>query len=95
LNKVERQVRAHIFVAALALLLTRLLGRRLKDAGVKLSAEQALRALSTVRFVNFKLDGMSRTGVSVGSPQARQVLKALGIVDTRPPTPPKGEQMTA
>jgi transposase len=93
-HKVERRVRAHIFVAALALLLMRLLERRLKEAGVKLSTEQALRALSTVRLVSFKLQGTARTGVSVGSPQARQVLKALGIAETRPPIPPKGEEVT-
>lgn len=93
-HKVERRVRAHIFVAALALLVMRLLERRLKDAGIKLSAELALRALSTVRLVSFKLDGTTRTGVSVGSPQARQVLKALGIAETRPPTPPRGEEST-
>ncbi len=93
-HKVERRVRAHIFVAALALLLMRLLERRLKDAGVKLSTEQALRALSTVRLVSFKLQGTARTGVSVGSPQARQVLQALGIAETRPPIPPKGEELT-
>jgi len=93
-HKIERRVRAHIFVAALALLLMRLLERRLKDAGVKLSSEQALRALSTVRLVRFQLQGTARTGVSVGSPQARQVLQALGIAETRPPTPPKGEEVT-
>jgi len=93
-HKVERRVRAHIFVAALALLLMRLLERRLKDAGVKLSPEQALRALSTVRLVSFKVQGTAHMGVSVGSPQARQVLQALGIAQTRPPTPPKGEEVT-
>ena len=87
-------MRAHIFVAALALLLTRMLERRLKDAGVTLSAEQALQALSTIRLVSFKVgDSPSRTGVSVGSARARQVLKALGIVETKPPTPPKVEQV--
>jgi len=93
-HKVERRVRAHIFVAALALLLTRLLERRLKEAAVNLSAEQALRALSSVRFVSFKVGGAPRTGVSAGSPQARRVLKALGIVETRPPTAPKGDEVT-
>ncbi|OHD70961.1 MAG: hypothetical protein A2177_02875 [Spirochaetes bacterium RBG_13_68_11] len=88
-------MRAHIFVAALALLLTRVLERRLKDAGVDLSTEQALQALSTIRLVSFKVDSSSaRTGVSAGSPRARQVLKALGIVETRPPTPPEGAQVT-
>jgi transposase len=94
-HKSEGRVRAHIFVAALALLLTRVLERRLKDAGVELSTEQALQALSTIRLVSFKVGSSSvRTGVSVGSPRARQVLKALGIVETRPPAPPEGEQVT-
>lgn len=94
-HKSERRVRAHIFVAALALLLTRVLERRLKEAGVELSTEQALQALSTIRLVSFKVGANSaRTGVSVGSPRARQVLKALGIVETKPPTPPKGGQVT-
>ncbi len=41
-HKSEGRVRAHIFVAALALLMTRVLERRLKDAGLTLFAEQAL-----------------------------------------------------
>jgi transposase len=94
-HKSERRVRAHIFVAALALLLTRVLERRLKDAELDLSTEQALQALSTIRLVSFKVGGSSaRTGVSVGSPRARQVLKALGIDQTKPPAPPKGERVT-
>jgi transposase len=93
-HKSERRVRAHIFVAALALLLTRVLERRLKEAGVDLSTEQALQALSTIRLVSFKVGANSaRTGVSVGSARARQVLKALGIIDIKAPTPPKGEQV--
>jgi len=93
-HRSERRVRAHIFVAALALLLTRVLERRLKEAGVDLSTEQALQALSTIRLVSFKVGASSaRTGVSVGSARARQVLKALGIVETKAPTPPKGEQV--
>ena len=68
--------------------------RRLKEAGLDLSTEQALQALSTIRLVSFKVGGNSaRTGVSIGSARARQVLKALGIIDTKAPTPPKGEQV--
>ena len=93
-HKSDRRVRAHIFVAALALLLMRLLERRLKEAKVQLSASQALQALSTLHLVRFRLDGQkSRDGVSVGSGQARQVLKALGITETRPPTPPRGDEV--
>jgi len=72
----------------------RLPERTLKDAGVWLSAEAARSALVTVRYVSFRVEGQLRTGVAPGSSRARQVLKALQLSDTRPPTPPKGEETT-
>jgi transposase len=90
----ERRVRAHIFVAALAFLIERLLERALRDAGVPLSAQAALTALQTIRHVRFQADAAERTGVTPGSGRARQVLKALKITELRPPTPPKGPQTT-
>jgi transposase len=92
-HQIEPRVKAHIFVAALALLVQRLLGRRLRDAGVDLSPERALEALSTVRLVTFRLEGQpERRGVSGGCPDARRVLKALKLVAQRPPAAPKGEE---
>jgi transposase len=91
-HQIESRVKAHIFVAALALLVQRLLGRRLKEAGVDLSPARAMEALSTVRLVHFRLEGQpERRGVTGGSPDARLVLKALKLVDQRPPAPPEGE----
>ena len=91
-HQIEPRVKAHIFVAALALLVQRLLGRRLKEAGVDLSPARAMQALSTVRLVTFHLEGQSeQRGVAGGCPDARLVLKALKLVDQRPPAPPKGE----
>jgi transposase len=90
----ERRVRAHIFVAALAFLMERMLERALKDAGVPLSAQAALTALQTIRHVRFKADGEERTGVTPGSPHAREVLRALDIAELRPPTPPAGTPAT-
>jgi hypothetical protein len=91
-HQVESRVKAHVFVATLGLLLQTLLQRRLNDAEVELSAEQALQALETVRHVTFHVDGGVRTGVSVSNPRARQVLRALGLQDFRPPTSPPGEE---
>ncbi len=88
-HQVEPRVRAHIFVAALALLVQRLLGRRLQDAGIDFSATRAMEALSTVRHVTFRVEGQpKRNGVAGGSPDARRVLKALKVVNFRPPNPP-------
>ena len=92
-HQIEARVKAHIFVAALALLVQRLLGRRLKEAGVDLSAARAMEALSTVRLVTFRLEGQpERRGMAGGCADARRVLKALKLVDQRPPTPPAGEE---
>jgi len=91
-HRVAPRVKAHIFIAALALLLERLLERRLKEAGMDLSAPEALEATSTIRVVTFRLPGQpARRGTSSGSPRARQVLKALGITDLKPPAPRTGK----
>jgi transposase len=87
-HRVEPRVKAHIFVAALALLVQRLLERRLRDGKVNMSAADAMQALETIRVVTFHLEGQpTRRGVSVGTPRARQVLKALAVTQLRPPTP--------
>src|SRR3954449_5366407 len=91
-HQIEQRVKAHIFVAALALLVQRLLGRRLEEAGVDFSVERAMEALSTVRLVTLRLeDQAERRGVSGGCPDARRVLKALKLGELKPPSPPTGE----
>ena len=92
-HQIEARVKAHIFVAALALLVQRLLGRRLEEAGIDFSAERAMEALQTVRLVTFRMDNRpERRGVSGGCPDARRVLKALKLTELKPPTPPEGEE---
>ena len=49
-------VQAHLVVASLALLLSRLLERKLKTAGEDLSVKAALKALETIRLVEFKIE---------------------------------------
>ena len=86
-HQVEPRVRAHIFVAALALLIQRLLDRRLREASIELSSIRAMETLSTVRHVEFRVDGKDkRCGIAGGSPYARRVLKTLKI-RLRPPLP--------
>ncbi len=93
-HRAERRVKAHIFVAALAFLLDRMLERALKDAGVGLSSSAAWSALQTIRQVDFRVAGKRRTGVTPGNSRARQVLSALNLSDLRPPTPPAEDPTT-
>lgn len=92
-HQIEERVKAHVFVAALALLVQRLLHRRLEQAGIDFSPERAIQALSTLRLVTLRLDDQpERRGVSGGCPDARRVLKALSLTDLKPPAPPDGEK---
>jgi transposase len=93
-HRSERRVRAHIFVAALAFLLDRMLERALRDAKVNLSSTAAWQALATIRHVRFQVNAETRTGVTQGSASARQVLRALDLSELRPPTPPAGDETT-
>jgi transposase len=90
----ERRVRGHVFVAALAFLLDRMLERKLRDAKSTLSATSAWEALQTIRLVQFRIDGQPRSTVTPGSKHARHVLKVLGLTDLAPPPPPVGDETT-
>ena len=88
-DQTPRRVEAHIFVAALALLLKHAVQRKLKQAGMDLSAEEALGALTTVQLVDLELpDGGAKRLVTRGTRRAQQVLQALGIRDRMPPGGP-------
>ncbi len=90
----ERRVRAHIFVAALAFLLDRMLERRLRDLKSTLSSTSAWEALKTIKLVQFRIDGELRRTITPGSSHARHVLKVLGLTNSTPPSPPAGEETT-
>lgn len=88
-HQTEKRVQAHLFVAALAFLLHRALEKKLKAAGLDLSATAALEALRTVRVVDLELGGgKTKRCVTRGSQRTEKILAALGIAQRDPPTPP-------
>jgi len=92
-HQTDRRVEAHIFVAALALLLHRALEKKLKAAGVDLSASEALETLRTVRVVDIDLgDGRAKRCVTRGSQRAARILAGLGITNIEPPAASEREQ---
>jgi transposase len=89
-HRTDHRVEAHIFVAALAFLIHRAIEKKLKAAGLDLSATDALNALKTVRVVDIALgDAGTKRCVTRGTQRAATVLRALGITDLDPPTPPQ------
>jgi hypothetical protein len=88
-HQTDDRVEAHIFVAALAFLIHRALEKKLKAARLDLSATEALTILKSVRVVDIDLgDGTTKRSVTPGPQRAAAVLRATGITDLDPPTPP-------
>jgi hypothetical protein len=88
-HQTDVRVHAHIFVAALAFLLHRAIEKKLKAAGLDLSATEALQVLRSVRVVDFTVGrGERKRSVTRGTHRAAQVLSALRLTDLEPPTPP-------
>jgi transposase len=88
-HQTDSRVQAHIFVAALAHLLHRAIEKKLKAAGIDLSATEALTAVKSVRVVDIDLgNAMTKRSVTRGTQRAATVLRALRIEDLDPPVPP-------
>src|SRR5215469_12923724 len=70
----------------LTFVIHRVLEKKLKAAGLDLSATQALTALKCVRVVDFKLgDGAIKRAVTRPTPRAALVLRAVGVTILDPP----------
>ena len=88
----EERVRAHVFVAALALLVDRALEKELQAANSGLSSPAAWQALETIRCVEVGLGSGHKLCVTRGSQHAASVLRALRITELDPPRPASGQE---
>jgi transposase len=92
-HRTDDRVQAHIYVAALAFLLHRAIEKKLKAAGLDLSATEALAALKSLRVVDIDLgDGTTKRSVTKPTQRAAAVLRALRISEIQPPSPPQPGQ---
>jgi transposase len=93
-HQTDDRVEAHIFVAALAFVLHRGIEKRLKAAGLDVSATEALQALRTVRIVDLQLqDGSLKRWVTRGTHRAARMLQALAITNLDPPGNPHAKKV--
>jgi hypothetical protein len=80
----------HIFVAAMAFLTHRAIEKKFNAAHIDLSAIEALTALKSVRVVDIaRGDGSAKRCVTRGTQLFAAVLRAFGVTDIDPPTPPQ------
>ncbi len=91
-HRKDDRVEAHVFVAALALLLDRALEKSLRAAGSSLSSPFAWQALEIVRCVEVQLGQRRKVCVTRGNQHVTEVLRALGIAELDPPSPPEGQE---
>jgi len=88
----DARVQAHVFVAALALLLDRALEKSLRAAQSPLSTPFAWQALKTIRCVEVEFGQRRKHCVTRGNQHAAEVLRILGITQLHPISPPEGRK---
>ena len=84
-HKTDERVKAHIFVASLALFLKRTLEYQLASKLPELSATDALAAMRSVGITELDLGDQTTRLVSGGGRDARRILAALGIKEINSP----------
>ena len=84
-HKSDPRIKAHIFVASLALFLKRTLEYQLSLKVPELSATDALAAVQSIGLAELDVGGETRRLVSGGGRDARRILSALGIKQVNPP----------
>ena len=89
-HQTDDRIKAHIFVAALALFLKRSLEHQLASALPEVSGSEAIAAMRSIGLAELDLNGQTTRLVSSGSRDARRVARALGITNLNPPVPGKG-----
>jgi len=89
-HQTDDRIKAHIFVAALALFLKRSLEHQLASTLPEVSGSEAIAAMRSIGLAELDLNGLTTRLVSGGSRDARRVAHALGITHLNPPVPGKG-----
>ena len=80
-----RRIASHVFICVLALLLERMIERRLKEAGFEgWTAQEALRVLKRIRLLRDRLNGVEIERLAGLGAEQRRILRALGIKEPAP-----------
>ena len=89
-HQTDDRIKAHSFVAALALFLKRSLEHQLASTLPEVSGSEAIAAMRSIGLAELDLNGRTTRLVSGGRRDARRVAHALGITNLNPPVHGKG-----
>lgn len=78
-HRKKARVKGHIFVAVMSYLLEKVLGRKLKAAGVDKTARRALSDIRRIKAVEEKICGKRFIGITVPNENEWRILKTVGI----------------
>ncbi|MFH1200819.1 MAG: IS1634 family transposase [bacterium] len=78
-HQTEEGTKAHIFIRALGYLLDTALHKKMEEAGVNLTVEEAITSLEQVKIAELKLKGEKRQIVTGAKYYAGAVLKSVGL----------------
>jgi len=84
-HKTDERLKAHIFVASLALFLKQTLQYQLASKLPEISATDAFAGMKSIGIAELNFNGQSKRLVSAGGRDARRILTALGIKQIDPP----------
>jgi len=78
-HRTDNKLRAHVTICMLSLLLLRILDKRLKDAGLDLTAEAALEILETVHMNLMSVGSSTVTTITRLNEEQRKIITALNM----------------
>jgi len=85
-HKTDDRIKAHIFVASLALFLKQTLQYQLASTLPQISSSDAFAAMKSMGIAELNFNGQRKRLVSAGGRDARRILAVLGIKDINPPS---------
>ena len=94
-HKTDPRVCAHLFISVLAQVLIRQLRAHLQKADSYLSAPDAIEAMKSLGVATLNIDGQRQILAGGMGRDARNVVRILGINDTRPPGSLRAPENTA
>lgn len=78
-HRVDRRIRAHVFLCVMALQMDRIIRKKLRDAGIRSQPHRVLENLSRIVAVETQVEGRQTKALTTSSEEQPSLFKALGV----------------